>query len=367
MLQIEIDGWHRLIFIVLFFLVLMVSGCNRGRPAGGSEDGETIEGLVCGNGICESGEDAQSCSNDCCSALYDRHERICLEHGWQKIVVDVEGLPRQLLWKGPEQSWEKGTIITLHGGGGTHSNYCSGPSIGEPMEKFSELAIEEGFAIFSLDSSYGLVTDREGRSCGKRWDSLYQEHRSNIDLLFIGTVLTKTIPEIRPPNSSEDIFVTGISNGGFMTILAAIAFGDEVTAFAPVSAGDPFGTYFDMGTKTVLERRCAPGVFRDSETHELINQINACSGASITAENELLRRNLEEKPAFKQFHHQGDGACNISCVEKARMTLVEYGYEDDGAFIIENNGRSTVWKHFWMEEYNQPIIDFFTEYGYEGK
>jgi polyhydroxybutyrate depolymerase len=316
-----------------------------------------IIALQCGNGICEDGENSSICSKDCCSELYTYYKDLCLQKGWQEIIVDVDGLHRQLLWKGPEK-WENGSIIVMHGGGGTHSNACANIPLGEPMVNFSELAISQGFAVFSLDSTYNLVTDSEGRLVGKRWDCNAQD-RPNIDLPFIEKVIKETIPSLRPEGSSKAVFITGISNGGFMTTLAATHFGDNVAAFAPVAAGDPYGTYFDMGTHPPLERECAPGVFRDIETNILINQVDACVANDYPNEKQWVT--TEVKPVFKQFHHRGDGACDFSCMGKAQGLLVDNGYPDEGPFILDDGGRS-VSRHFWQEDYNQPILDFFAKY-----
>ena len=291
-------------------------------------------------------------------ALYDYYEKDCIKRGWRKVVVDVNGLGRKILWKGPKESWKYGAIIAMHGGGGTCSNFGSGLRIGKPMVEFSDVAVAKGFAVFSLDSTMGLATDAKGRSCGKRWDCVAQDDRPNVDLPFIETVIVETIPRLRPANSAEHVFMTGISNGGFMTILAATHFDDRIAAFAPVSAGDPYGTYMDMGTHPPRERLMAPGVFRDNETHELINQAGAADAKVYPHERQWHTANPAEKPAFKQFHHHGDAACDVSCMRKARRLLVEHGYKDDGPFILKDAGRS-IWKHFWRREYSQPLVDFF--------
>ena len=295
-------------------------------------------------------------------ALYDYHEKECIKKGWKRISVSIRGLERKTLWKGPKQSWKQGAIIALHGGGGTYSNFGSNIPLGKPMVEFGDLALKAGFAIFALESTSGMVTDDEGRSCGKRWDCIAQDNRENIDLPFIDTVIMKVIPKLRPAGSAEAIFITGISNGGFMTILAATHFADKITAFAPVSAGDPYGTYMDMGTHPLFERQNAPGVFRDNETHKLVSQKGAAAARAYPHEKKWPELNTGEKPAFKQFHHQGDGACDISCMKKARYLLVKHEYRDDGPFILEDRGRRTVWKHFWRREYNQSLIEFFTKY-----
>lgn len=322
----------------------------------------------CGDGLCGKTETKTSCVQDCdeltCRKLYKTTEQICLQKGWKKIKVDVNSIEREMLWKAP-QTWKYGAIIVMHGGEGVDSNFCSSvPQAnnwllseifrGVPAEEFGELAVKEGFAVFSLNSTYNRVTDTEGRSVGKRWDCMETLHRENIDLPFIEKVIDETIPDLRPPGSANSIFMTDISNGGFMTILVATHFSDKITAFAPVAAGDPYGTYFDMSVKG--PRKCGPGVWRDSETNEEIRKPNACVSDKYPNEKEWPK--TKKSIPFKQFHHEGDGACDISCMQKVRKLLVEYGYKDEGAFIIDH-GKRSLEEHFWQREYNQPMIDFF--------
>ena len=293
--------------------------------------------------------------------LYEYHEKKCLEYGWQKIIVNYSDYTRKILWKAPNEPWNHGAIIALHGGGGTYSNWGSNIPIGRPMTNFSELAISEGFAIFALDSTDEIVTDENGYSAGKRFDCIAQDIRPNVDISFLEFMVTDIIPELRQENSSKSIFMTGISNGGFMTILATTHFPDKITAFAPVSAGDPYGTYMDC-SKLRFIRPNAPGVFLDRETHIRISQIGAAVSDDYPNEKEWPTVNVTEKPPFKQFHHQDDGLCDISCMEKAQRLLNEHGYIDDGSFILEGTGERNIENHFWKNEYNQPILDFFKNY-----
>jgi len=291
-------------------------------------------------------------------ALYDYHEEKCVEKGWQKKFVNINGVERKILWKGPKNKWQNGVIITLHGGGGTYSNYCSNLPIGKPMVDFGDLALKEGFAVFSLDSGRDLMLDENKVPCGKRWDCLAQDQRSNRDLDFIEKVITEIIPELRPDNSSEDIFMTGISNGGFMTILASTHFNDKVRAFAPVSAGDPYGIYIDCSDKST-GRKNAPGRWYDKDTNIEMGKTDSCVYSYEKQFAELMTKN---KLPFKQFHHEGDSAVDISCMRRVQNLLVQNGYKDKGSYIIKNVGQKRLWKHFWLSRYNYPLIEFFKNY-----
>jgi len=289
------------------------------------------------------------------------NENKCIEKGWQKISVNINSLERNILWKGPEGYWKNGAIIALHGGGGTYSNYCSARLLAKPMVEFSELAIKEGFAIFSLDSGNDLMLDENENPCGKKWDCLAQKGRDNLDLDFIEKVITDIIPDLRPLNSVENIFMTGISNGGFMTILAATHFNHAITAFAIISAGDPYGTHMDCSVEPLL-RPNTPGVFIDNETGEIIFKDDACWAITYLYEEKWPEITATEPPSFKQFHNEGDIGVNISCMKKAQALLSQHGYKDDGPYIINNSGPKKVWKHFWLRRYNRPLIDFFTKF-----
>jgi pimeloyl-ACP methyl ester carboxylesterase len=283
-------------------------------------------------------------------------EEECFERGWEKISPQAGGHTRDILWQGPDNVWSKGAIILFHGGGGSYTNWCTS-GLSHYMMKFAESAIKQGFAVFALDSTKGTLTDEWGQDCGKRFDSLVSED-PNIDLPFIEQVLDSTIPVHRPEGSTANVFITGISNGGFMTIQAATHFDDKITAFAPVAAGDPYGTYMfcDNG---IIDRVSAPGKFLDNETNLIIGVENACVAGEYLNESEWQTAEPEQKPAFMQFHHLNDGLVNITCMEKANELLVEHGYKDYGAFVLENQDQSPLASHFWQWQYNQPILDFF--------
>lgn len=305
------------------------------------------------------------------------HEQDCIRKGWQKLTVIVDGVPRELMWKGPAVPWKHGAIMVFHGGGGMATNYCSslpvgqalvdyGIRLGQPMVDFAELALEEGFAVFSPDSGRGTLTDAEGNSCGKRWNCLVQVHEKipNTDVAFIREILTRTIPALRPPGSAADVFAAGVSNGGFMTILAATQLPGWFTASAPVSAGDPYGTYMNCSPGGLASiRKNAPGIFLDNETRRSIAKTDSCEAASYLHEQPWPSASGGQKPPFKLFYHEGDGAVDPSCKEKVEKLLVEHGHLDDGSFIIRHRGKRTIQNHFWVQPYNRPILEFFIRAG----
>ena len=292
--------------------------------------------------------------------LFAKYEAQALRKGWRRKEIEVDGRERQLMWTGPKGRWARGAIIAMHGGGGTYSNYACGVRLGRPMEEFAGLAVKKGFAVISPDSTFNGAADAKGRKCGKRWDCTAVGGRANVDLPFIRKIVEEVIPELRPAGSGRGVFMTGISNGGFMTILAATSMPGRITAFAPVSCGDPYGTHMDMGTHPRLERANAPGVFRDNGTGRTISTLGAAGSGPYRNEKKWPEHKLERMPGFRQFQDRNDGCVDFSLAVKARDMLVRHGYRDAGALFIRG-GRRSVWLHFWQRAYNRPMLAFFEE------
>lgn len=198
----------------------------------------------------------------------------CIEDGWSSTAIYAGGLRRSILWKQPTGRWPNGAIVVLHGGGGSHYQFCAGGNLVQPQIAFTRLAIEQGFAVFLLDSTTDIVTDAAMQECGKRFDFSVLD-RANVDLPFIDKVISQFVPTRRPWLSNRKIFLTGLSTGGFMTIRAATNFDDKITAFAPVSAGDPYGTETNCDPD-LSSRTSAKGILTDIETGKEIIEPNAC-------------------------------------------------------------------------------------------
>ena len=291
------------------------------------------------------------------TGTYTRAEKRCVDDGWEKVSLNAANIRRDALWKGPDKAWRNGAIIVMHGGGGTASNFCAGGWLVRPQIHFTQMAIDRGVAVFALDSTNDRVTDANGRVCGKRFDFMVLD-RPNLDLPYIGELIDRIIPARRPTNSSKAIFLTGLSTGGYMTIRAASYFDNKITAFAPISAGDPYGT--DSNCDASLSRRkSAKGVLLDKETGREITRNDACRASSYANEKRWLSANPKQKPAFRQFHHQADGIVDISCMEKAGLMLRKNGYSDRGVYLINATGKKSVFKHLWLDDYNEGLLDFF--------
>lgn len=280
-------------------------------------------------------------------------EEQCRALGWQRLVVPAVGLPRLVLWRAPAGAWTRGAIVVMHGGGGTHTNFCiANVARIAPQVRFTEAALAQGFAVFLLDST-DRVTDTEGRLCGKVWDDEVR-NRPNLDLPFIEQVVLGEIPPRRPAGSAGTVFLTGLSSGGFMTVRAATHLGPRIAAFAPVASGDPYGWTRDC-TRRAGDRPNVAGIALDSETLRPISEPGACNAPGYPNEKPWDGAALAPKPPFRAFHHEHDGILDRSCVDKQRLQLRTRGYPESAALTLQGGSRSAD-VHDWQDDYNTPLL-----------
>jgi hypothetical protein len=286
-------------------------------------------------------------------------EQACVERGWARLTVSIDGRERHALWKAPAGPWRHGAIVVMHGGGGHADQWChtSVPLVATQVA-FAEEAIAQGFAVFTLQST-DAVTDMEGRLCGKVWDDEVRD-RPNLDLPFIEMLLKERLPAMRPADSARSVFLTGLSSGGYMSVRAATRFAHLVTAFAPVSSGDPYG-WHRICDKTLSMRQTVFGIGVDNETGRQIVEEGACIASAYPNEKPWDAR-AGAKPPFKLFHHEKDGVNDMSCNDKVWKQLVAHGYPDAGRFILRDSARRRLVHHFWQRDYAQPMLDFFKSF-----
>jgi hypothetical protein len=245
----------------------------------------------------------------------------------------------------------------MHGGGGHHFQFCiANARIVKPQVRFTERALTEGFAVFLLESS-DRVTDNQGRLCGKVWDDEVR-NRPNLDLPFIEAVIRTVIPNLRPDGSRREVFLTGLSSGGYMTVRAATHFDGLITAFAPVSSGDPYG-WHRVCEAGRTDRTNVHGAGFDNETGQEIIARDACRAASYPNEKPWEGMNPRVKPAFRVFYHEEDGINDRSCAEKLIRQLRAHGYREEPAFRLRGDGERSPADHLWQEAYNAPLLAFF--------
>ena len=279
-------------------------------------------------------------------------------HGWQQIEFEASGQKRRLLYKGPQGAWENGAILVLHGGGGRPEDFCDDSSqLLAPQVRFTDLAIEQKFAVFVLDST-DIVTDNEGKTCGKVWDDEVRE-RKNMDLPYLNQILQEVTPGKRPAGSNVAMFMLGHSSGGYMTVRAASHMGHLLNAFSVISSGDPYGWARKCDRKYGDKRETVNGAGFDNETGREIIQANSC--LSQTNTNEKQWDQYEgRKPKFRIFHNQFDGINDISCGNKIEKNLQKNGFTGEPTYHAQKqDGRRRLIYHFWANEYNTEILGFF--------
>ncbi|CAA0102602.1 Uncharacterised protein [Halioglobus japonicus] len=281
----------------------------------------------------------------------------CIERRWETVSFDVQGEQRDLLYRTPaDGAWTKGAIVVMHGGGGASSDWCVEGGLTHDMLALTEAAIDAGFAVFSLNSSG--FTDDNGLDCGKRFDAL-SPPEENRDIAYIEKVLGTTIPGLRPAGSNVKVFMTGISNGGFMTTRASTHFDDSIAAFAPVAAGDPYASMITCPETDVEEDKLRPGGYLDTESMQAINVVDACALSSASRAMAWESKNPSKHPQFMVLHNKQDGAVDLSCMNKAKGNLVSRGYNHRGTFLVEDDTVRSVEAHYWQPEYGPEILEFF--------
>ncbi len=234
--------------------------------------------VACGGG----GGGASGSVEEVAAPAVTVQETQCLASGWQRMLVSAAGLQRLVLWKAPSGTWSRGAIVVFHGGGGQATNFCvANVALIEPQVRFTQMALAQGYAVFVADSS-DRITDNAGRLCGKVWDDEVRS-RDNLDLPFVDALTARNIPALRPTGSRSEVFFTGLSSGGYMAVRAATALADRVSAFAPVSSGDPHGWTRDC-TPRASDRSNVFGIAADNETGRNISEPGACSATAYPKE-----------------------------------------------------------------------------------
>lgn len=134
--------------------------------------------------------------------------------------IDVNGTERDFIVRAPE-SYEPNqlpVVLVLHGGGGNARSMMR-------YSDFGDLAEKEGvLVVFPNGADRGWNDGRVDKNVRREGD----------DVEFLGALLDH-LEAIYDIDESR-VFVTGISNGGFMSIRAACDMPERITAIAPVAA-----------------------------------------------------------------------------------------------------------------------------------
>ncbi len=147
-------------------------------------------------------------------------------HAFQfRVEMEVDGITRSFTVYVPvdfHRFVPMPVVIALHGGGG------SARSMQElTREGFNRLADEEGFIAVYPDAVRGHWNDGRGL--------LYYSHRKGIDDVAFLERIIEYLSLLYPVNTSR-VFLTGMSNGGFMAYRFACERPQLVRAIAPVAA-----------------------------------------------------------------------------------------------------------------------------------
>lgn len=222
--------------------------------------------------------------------LTERDLELCLEHdGYTRDYIVHLPVHHEKLDRLP-------LIIALHGGGGTAKGM-----IRLTLGRLNDLADTHGC----------LVAYPQG--LGKSWndgrdDPISYAHKNNIDDIgFLSTIIKVMIEKYKA--DPERVFVTGISNGGFMSIRVSRELTAQVKGVAPVCAAIPLSTKsshlsappmnvillngtsdplvpYGGGYVEVLGKKRGE-ILSTDETIEIFTKRNACS-------NEPVIENLED-------------------------------------------------------------------------
>lgn len=116
-------------------------------------------------------------------------------------------------------------VLALHGGGGTVRQFDQKLSQGQ----FKTIANQRGVILVFPDGM------------NRQWNDGRTQHlkrsKSYDDVGFISKVIDRMIDDYGV--DSQRVYVTGISNGGFMSVRLALDLSDKIAAIAPVTAQLP--------------------------------------------------------------------------------------------------------------------------------
>lgn len=145
------------------------------------------------------------------------------------LSLEHDGFEREFILHVPEgyENLQKlPLLIALHGGGGTAKGM-----VRLTKQRFNELADRDGFLVVypqGLEKSWN----------DERNDPISYAHKNDIDDIgFLEKLIEKMEQEYKA--DPERIFVTGISNGGFMSIRVSRELATTVRGAAPVTASIP--------------------------------------------------------------------------------------------------------------------------------
>ncbi len=247
-------------------------------------------------------------------------------------------------------------LVCLHGGGGTASGM-----IRQTKERFNDLADEKGFLVVYPNAWHNHWND--GRN-----DQISDAHKQNInDVGFVSYLIEYMQDEFQIDKSR--VFVTGISNGGFMSYRIACEL--HVRGIAAVAASlpkdllpecdpeDPVDIMIINGTKDPLvpyEGGIVQALGKErgevvstNSTIEFWTQKNRCD--SIFVRYDMPNTSLKDDTRSIRYLYQ----CNQNRVSLIKVVGGGHTWPDGNAFfgrrIVGNtahdfNGCDVIWTFF---------------------
>jgi polyhydroxybutyrate depolymerase len=248
----------------------------------------------------------------------------------QRYQVTVNGLQRHYyLYQPPQASLNQPLLIGLHGGKSKADRFAE-------TTGFNELANREGFAV-----AYPEGIDKQWND-GRNTPSLPQQD----DIAFLRAVVNDVDAKLTKSSKTREVYVTGISNGGFMAQRAACELSDRITAVASVAS-----TMAEATGKTCQPQKPVAVLLIGSPDDKFIpwqgGEITVGAGGKILSMDDTIKgwqqrlgcdaANINELPDRAQ-----DGTkVTISrshCRDQAQVNLVK----------IDGGG------HTWPQGQNQP-------------
>jgi polyhydroxybutyrate depolymerase len=145
----------------------------------------------------------------------------------QRYEINVNGKSRAYYLYRPRQSSSiQPLLIGLHGGQTTATRFAE-------TTEFNALAAKKGFAV-----AYPEGTNKQWND-GRDTPKLSKQD----DIAFLRAVITDAETKLTPLSQTREVYITGISNGGFMAQRAACELSDKIIAVASVAStmAEPIG------------------------------------------------------------------------------------------------------------------------------
>ncbi len=144
---------------------------------------------------------------------------------YQAKTIQVDNTTRNYVIKYPD-NYQKGQklplLIALHGGGSTWKKFTNGTT----KKTIQKQANMNGYLLILPEGKNNHWNDGRNKN-------IAESDRYN-DIKFISLLIDKSISEYLV--DADKIFITGMSNGGFMAIRLAIELSDKLKAVSAVAA-----------------------------------------------------------------------------------------------------------------------------------